>query len=184
MTTQFDKNWTNSSFFYNYLEKLKKFDLHDAQVQERQLAKDLHYDGSVLHEQINWAFMLSFDLIDITKMPQRETVAMWGHQEHITEPEYGISIIIPILPEAHFSLTAYFTVENEDFREIFDFIADVLTFSFLVSLKIITGNLKVASPATKKLFKDPDLNKFYNNMLNELVERSGSLDSYLKKYKI
>ena len=175
-----DKNWTDSSFFYNYLERLKKFDLYDAQVQERQLAKDLHYDGSVLHEQINWAFMLSFDLIDITKMPQRETIAMWGHQEHITEPEYGISIIIPILPEAHFSLTAYFTVENEDLREIFDFIADVLTFNFLVNLKIITGNFKVASPTTKKLFKDPDLTKFYNDTLNELVGRKDDLADYLE----
>ena len=55
--------------------------------------------------------------------------------------------------------------------------------NILVNLKIITGNLKAASPTTKKLFKDPDLNKFYNNMLNELVERSGSLDSYLKNIR-
>ena len=57
--------------------------------------------------------MLSFDSIDITKMPQRETTAVWGYEEHTSEPEYGVSIIIPILPEAHFSLTRYFEVENE-----------------------------------------------------------------------
>ena len=64
--------------------------------------------------------------------------------------------------------------------EMFGFIADVLTFSFLVNLKIITGNLKVASPTTKKLFKDPDLTKFYNDMLNDLVGRKDDLADYLQ----
>ena len=180
--------------------------------------------------------LLNIDFIDITKLENRELNTFWGHEVHYPDPEYGVSIMVPILPEAGFTpkstiqpmtememryqrekreekfpepgplgekgwfvnISAYFRLDEwnpktgeyeeemviKTRRKMFDFIEDVLTFNFLVNLKIITGNLKAASPATKKLFKDPDLNKFYNNMLNELVERSGSLDSYLKKYKI
>ena len=225
------------AFFYNYLERLKKFDLHEAQIQDTGVVWDLEIPSNVLYDQLPDAMFDAFSFIDITKLDKnRELTTFWGHEGHYQDPEYGVSIMVPILPEAGFTpmstiepmtememryqreereekfpepgplgekgwfvnISAYFRLDEWNPKtgeceeemviktrtKMFDFIEDVLTFNFLVNLKTITGNLKAASPATKKLFKDPDLNKFYNNMLNELVERSGSLDSYLKKYKI
>jgi len=224
------------TFFYNYLERLKKFDLYEAQIQEKQMADDLELrQPDLLLYQLNIAMEEAFEMINIEKLEPTEFSSYYGHKVRTPNSEYGVSFMVPTSPEASgyntrlapmtehemryqremreenytkrgpvgekgwfVNITAYFSADGRnpktgkyeeemrkrDIRNMFDFIEDVLTFNFLVILKITTANLEAASPATEKLFKDPDLRKFYKNMLNELKERSNSLNSYLKKCKL
>ena len=163
--------YSQISFFYNYLPKLK----NHYNLLEKAGTEDHYDDVSGKTNAVRMALLYAFDFIDVTKFSKVPKLSWWSERHG-----YEVTIKIPVGGfEEIFSLS--YGHDESDIPELSKRIQDFLTFNFLLNLSNMKKYLNLKSSKTiTKILKKPDLVKFHKEELTKLVKSNAELTKYCK----